>query len=390
MTLRSAPSPWRTDILSEQPYDLLVRAPRLFCADSGLDGPGAVAIRGDRIVASGPGVERPAHAVLDFPDALLLPGLVDLHAHPARGQSRFGIDPDIHFLPRGVTTVMSQGDAGALNIDDYRRTVIETSRTRVLLAINLCKRGETHPVRCFNDLADADAQACADAIAADGRSIWGIAVTVTGGACADGLDPRPIMAAGLEAAELSGKPLLVGTRLKPDWPRREQLPLLRPGDVVTYSLNALPENLLDGDHIADDVWEARQRGVLFDLGHGMNSFSFPIAEATIAEGFLVDTVSTDQYNRHVDSRPQHDLPRTMSKLIAAGMAEADVLARATARPAEVLGLKGEAGSLAPGACADLAVLRWNEEALPLRDVNGEERLGGCWEPVATIRGGQVV
>ena len=42
------------------PYDLLVRAPRLFCADSGLDGPGAVAIRGDRIVASGPGVEGPA------------------------------------------------------------------------------------------------------------------------------------------------------------------------------------------------------------------------------------------------------------------------------------------------------------------------------------------
>ena len=161
-TLRSAPSPWRTNKLTEQPYDLLVRSPRLFCADSGLDGPGAVAIRGDRIVASGPGVEGPAHTVLDFPDALLLPGLVDLHAHPARGQSRFGIDPDIHFLPRGVTTVMSQGDAGALNIDDYRRTVLEASRTRVLLAINLCKHGETHPVRCFNDLADADAQACAD------------------------------------------------------------------------------------------------------------------------------------------------------------------------------------------------------------------------------------
>ena len=189
MTPRSASSPWRINTVTEQTYDLLVRAPRLFCADSGLDGPGAVAIRGDRIVASGPGVEGPAHTVLDFPDALLLPGLVDLHAHPARGQSRFGIDPDIHFLPRGVTTVMSQGDAGAVNIDNYRRTVIEASRTRVLLAINLCKRGETHPVRCFNDLADADAQTCADAIAADDRSIWGIAVTVTGGACADGLDP---------------------------------------------------------------------------------------------------------------------------------------------------------------------------------------------------------
>ena len=41
-TPRSAPSPWPTN-MTEQTYDLLVRAPRLFCADSGLDGPGAVA-----------------------------------------------------------------------------------------------------------------------------------------------------------------------------------------------------------------------------------------------------------------------------------------------------------------------------------------------------------
>ena len=375
--------------MSDQVYDLLVRASRIFCAETGLDGPGGVAVRGDRIVASGPGVEGPARTVLDFPEALLLPGLVDFHAHPARGQSRFGIDPDLHFLPRGVTTVMSQGDAGALNLEDYRRTVMEASRTRVLLAINLCKHGETHPVCCFNHPEDADARSCADAIAADGRGIWGIAVTVTGGACPD-LDPRPILAAGLDAAESSGKPMLFGPRLRPDWPLGEQLTLLRPGDVVTYSLNALPGNLMDGDRIAEEVWRARRRGVLFDLGHGMNSFSFPVAEASIAEGFLVDTVSTDQYNRHVGSRPQHDLPRTMSKLIAAGMAEAEVFARATARPAEVLGLRGEVGTLAPGACADLAVLRWNEEAPPLRDVSGEERLGGCWEPVTTIRGGQVV
>ena len=375
--------------MSEEAFDLLVRAPRVFCADSGLDGPGAVAVRGDRIVASGPGVEGPARTVLDFADALLLPGLVDFHAHPARGQSRFGIDPDLHFLPRGVTTVMSQGDAGALNLKDYRRTVMEASRTRVLLAINLCKHGETHPVCCFNHPDDADARACAGAIAADDRGIWGIAVTVTGGACPD-LDPRPILAAGLEAAESSGKPILFGPRLMHDWPLGEQLALLRPGDVATYSLNALPGNLMDGERIAEEVWQARRRGVLFDLGHGMNSFSFPIAEAAIAEGFLVDTISTDQYNRHVGGSPQHDLPRTMSKLIAAGMAESEVFARATARPAAVLGLQGEVGTLAPGACADLAVLRWNEEALPLRDVGGEERRGGCWEPVTTIRGGQVV
>ena len=39
--------------MSTGDYDLLIRAGRLFCAATGLDGPGAVAVRGDRIVAAG-------------------------------------------------------------------------------------------------------------------------------------------------------------------------------------------------------------------------------------------------------------------------------------------------------------------------------------------------
>ena len=62
------------------PYDLLISAGRVLCAATGLDGPGAVAVRGDRIAAAGPDVNGPARTRLDFPDALLLPGLVDLHA----------------------------------------------------------------------------------------------------------------------------------------------------------------------------------------------------------------------------------------------------------------------------------------------------------------------
>ena len=85
-------------------YDLLISAGRIFCAETGLDGPGAVAVCGDRIAAAGPDVSGTASQSLDYPDALLLPGLVDMHAHPARGGSRYGVNPDEHFLPRGVTT----------------------------------------------------------------------------------------------------------------------------------------------------------------------------------------------------------------------------------------------------------------------------------------------
>ena len=368
------------------PYDLLISAGRVLCSATGLDGRGAVAVRDGRIAAAGPDVSGPARTRLDFPDGLLLPGLVDLHAHPARGESRYGIDPDVHLLPRGTTTVLSQGDAGAGNWPDYRDRVIGASRTRVRLAIHLSRRGESEPDRPYGSLADADVDACVAAIEDGGTDIWGIAVN-TGPSI--GMDPHPVLDRALQAAGRTGRPLLFGTRMDPDWPLDEQLPLLRAGDVVTYCFNPLPEGLVRDGRVRPCVHEARTRGVLFDIGHGMASFSFPVAEAAIGEGFWPDTISSDQYHRHVGSRPQHDLALTVSKLIAAGMPEREAFRRATLRPAEILGLDGEVGSLRPGTCADVAVLERaaGGDAVTLRDVDGVERHGVRWVPSLTVRAG---
>ncbi|MCY3767569.1 MAG: amidohydrolase family protein [Gemmatimonadetes bacterium] len=369
-------------------YDLLITAGRVFCADTGLDGPGAVAARGDRIVAAGPDVKGTAGLNLDYPDALLLPGLVDMHAHPARGGSRFGVDPDTHFLPRGVTTCLSQGDAGALNWQAYRQEVVHGCRTRVRLALHLSKTGESPPDHCFEHVENADVDLCVDTIAEAGEDIWGIAFnTVLEPRLAH--DPREIMRRGVEAAERSGRPILYGPRFNIDFPLEEQLRFLRAGDLFTYTFSPRPDNIIAGGRVRRAVRDARDRGVLFDGCHGMQSFSFPHAEQAIAEGFYPDTISTDQYNAHAGADPPHHLPRTMSKYIAAGMPEAEVFPRATARPAELLGLKGEAGTLAPGACADIAVLRWNPDGR-LADVLGVERHAGSWEPLATVKSGELV
>ncbi len=371
------------------PYDLLIGAARVRCAATGLDGPGAVAVRGERIAAAGPAVNGPARTRLDFPGGLLLPGLVDLHAHPARGGSRYGIDPDEHLLPRGVTTVLSQGDAGAGNWPAYRDRVIGAARTRVRLAIHLSRRGESDPDCPYGSLDDADVAACAAAIEDGGELIWGIAVN-TGASI--GIDPRAVLDRALQAAERTGRPLLFGTRMQSDWPLDEQLPLLRAGDVVTYCFNPLAEGVVRGGRVRECVREARRRGVLFDVGHGMISFSFPVAEAALGEGFWPDTISSDQYRRHVGSRPQHDLALTVSKVIAAGMPEAEAFRRATLRPAELLGLDGEIGALRPGMCADLTVLERSpvDGAETLRDAGGVERSGTRWVPRLTVRAGRVV
>lgn len=367
-------------------FDLLITAERVFCTATGREGSGAVAVREGRIAAAGSVVRGTAGTELSFPGAVLLPGLIDLHAHPDRGASKYGVDPDDHLLARGTTTVMSQGDAGAENWGRYRQRVVEPARTRVRMALNLGRSGEATDGGCLAELTPADVAACVEAVGNGGKAIWGISVNTSRNACR-GTDPRVAMRLAVQAAELCGKPLLVGTRKHDDYPLAEQLELLRAGDVVTYCFHPDPEGMLEGGRVRPEVWRARERGVLFDVGHGMTSFSFAVAERCLAEGFPPDTISTDFYERHVGSNPPHDLPRVISKLIAAGMPERDAFAAATRTPARVLGLEGEIGTLAPGACADLAVLRWNAEAAPLTDVLGETRVGGCWEPVQTIRGG---
>lgn len=366
-------------------YDLLVRASRVVCPVSGIDGPAVVAVKGDRIAAVGPDVVGTARQTLDFSDSILLPGLIDLHAHPAIEGSKYGVPPDQHLLSRGTTTVLSQGDAGATNWPQYLEATIRRSHTRVLMAINLSTVGESTEAGCLENLEDADVDACSATILQGGRHIWGIAVNLSRYACGE-TNPRTVMHRAILVAEQTGRPLLYGMRETDDWPLVEQMKWLRAGDVVTYCFRPSPRSILVDGHIHPAVLEARQRGVLFDVGHGFASFSFSVAQAALTAGFAPDSISTDFYANHIDAQPPHDLPRTMSKLLAVGMQQSDVFAAVTSRPARILGLEGEIGRLTVGACADLTVLRFQEQAEPLIDTEGQQLAGGCWQAIAVKRG----
>ena len=376
-------------------FDLLVAAGRVVDSVHGTNGPGFVGVRNGRIAAMGStkGHSEPkwpaANKQIECPQGILLPGLVDMHAHPGVEGSKHGIDPDVHMLLRGTTTVLSQGDAGARNWPRYRMQMIEAARTRVRLAINLAVSGESRPGPSFGDIAEADVGACVEAIRDGGPAIWGIAVNVSESTCGDS-NPREVMQLAIEAAEQTDRPLLVGTRHADDWPIDDLLDQLRPGDVVTYCFHGFSDRIVRDGRVLDCVRKARERGVLFDTGHGMRSFDFEVAEACVRSSFLPDTISTDQYRRHLGSDPCHDLPLTFSKLLAAGMSEDDVWPRVTSRPAELLGLSSEIGTLQPGACADLVVLAQTDSELRLQDSNGNERNGRLWYAAAVVRGGEIV
>ncbi len=357
----------------------LVRAGRVVCPLSGIDAPGQVVVCGSRIVAVETGTycrTEVGHELLDFPDGILLPGLIDLHAHPANANSVFGVPPDEYMLPQGVTTVMSQGDAGADNVDDYVERTVRSSRTKVLLAINLSRVGESTERGCFENPDDADVSACIDAVARHPEVIRAVCVNTSHHACGS-TDPREMLRRGLLVAEETGLPLLYGMRRPEDWPLVEQLEWLRAGDIVTYCFRREPHCIVESGRVLDCVQEARRRGVLFDVGHGTASFSFDVAEAAIRDGFLPDTISTDLQARHLQFSPRHSLPLVMSKLLAAGMSESDIFRAVTATPARLIGLADSIGCLQAGASADLVVLK----QLPteqLHDAHGQSRSGHAW------------
>jgi dihydroorotase len=372
--------------------DLMLVASHVVCPATGIDGPAAVGVTDGRISFVQPGAASgsvpPARRVVKLADGILMPGLVDLHAHPANDGSRFGIDPDAFLLPRGSTTVLSQGDAGARNLDEYRQHTIAASRTRVKLAINSCANGESNPLGRFFSLDEAAVEECVAAIGRGGSDVWGISVNIAFIRGAD-VHPLEVLRRGILAAEQTGRPVMLGATKNSQVPLQDQLDLLRPGDVMTYCFHAGDGSIVQGGRVLDCVWDARERGVLFDVGDGTAAFGFGVAEQAILEGFLPDTISSDFYRYHRTHEEPHDLPRVVSKLIAAGMTAEQCWPRITSKPASVLGL-GDIGLIRPGAHADLVLLRVGETPGPLRDGHGQVRLGPVWEPVSTFKSGEEI
>jgi len=147
----------------------------------------------------------------------------------------------------------------------------------------------------------------------------------------------------------------------------EILSLLGAGDIVTHSFNGHEVKVVDeAGQVRPEVLEARERGVLLDIGHGLGSFSFDTARAMLSQGQHPDVISTDLYSANVDG-PVHDLPTTLSKFLALGMDLGEVIAAATERPAAIVGKGDGLGRLEIGGVGDVAILELQEGEFELMD-----------------------
>jgi dihydroorotase len=375
-------------------YDLLLAGGTVIDPLQDLHGPSDVAIAGGRIAAVAPTIRREnAARVVDVAGRLVVPGLIDLHAHVYWGGTSLGVDPDDLSVRAGVTTFVDAGSAGPGNFPGFHRHLIERARVRILAFLNISFAGifafSRHVM--VGESVDLRLLNVAEAVRVAREypdRILGIKVRL-GLIAGEGQGLAPLHMA-LQAAEALERPLMVHTDLPPPT-RREVLPLLRSGDIFTHAFRPFPNGPLTdagrAGQVLPELWTARDRGVVIDLGHGMGSFSFDSARACLAKGFLPDVISSDVHALCIDG-PAYDLPTTMSKLLNLGMPLDQVIAASTRAPAMAIG-RPDLGTLREGAVADVTVLDNQTGEFPFVDVLGQVMTGTRrLVPVLTIIAGE--
>jgi dihydroorotase len=373
-------------------FDLLIKGGEVVDPGAGLSGRLDVAIVKDRIAAVEPGIPvESAWRVIDATGQYVTPGLVDLHTHIYRGVGYFSVDADSIAWRCGVTTWVDAGSSGAFTFPGFREFVIEPATVRVYAFIAISYLGM--PGLNYDEYAalqSLDADVLGRVVNLNRDRIVGIKVRLgTGRSGYQGLEP--LRRARTAADELK-LPIMCHIATGP--PAVEDiLALMQAGDIITHSYTGQTERLIDGEgRLLDAARQARERGVLFDIGHGSGSFSFESAEALAKAGFWADVISTDIHHMSLpgpklqdplaqeiiarvkgDGTPQFTLLTAMSKFLFLGMPFAEVIRATTARPAEVLGLQGQVGTLRPGAYADVATFVIDEGDFPLFDIHGNQR-----------------
>ena len=338
------------------PYDLLIQGGEVLDPSQGLRGARDVAFAWGRVAAVAPaGTIDPqaARGVIEAAGCLVTPGLIDLHTHVYVGGSELVIPADEVCSVSGCTTVVDAGTAGANTMLGLRELARSHIRTRVYAFVHISGIGLAgHPHGESRDLLYLDPQLAARCVLSYRGFVLGVKVRQTRGLVGDnGLEPlrRAVQAATLARAQLEelsaagarggqeaeAVPVMVHYGSAPA-PLSELLSLLRPGDVVTHGYNGGTDGVLDGaGQVEASAWEARQRGVIWDVGHGRGSFSYRVARACAEQGFWPDTISTDLHSASVNA-PVVDLPTTMSKFLSLGMPLEDVVARSTSAPAGLI------------------------------------------------------
>jgi len=387
--------------MTEPQHDLLLRGGHVICPASGLDGIMEVAIRDGRIAAVGADIlPSSARQVLDVAGALVLPGMIDTHAHCYKYVTgRFGLDADMVGVHSGVTTVVDQGGPSCMTLPGFRHFVADAAFTRAYAFLSSYLvgglEGHYYPSLYSPDGIDVDATVRAAEANRDlvrgikghaeigGFARWGIKVIELSAE----IGRRTGLPVYVHFGQLWGLPKSGANGEDADTIIDRVIPLLQPGDILAHPFTRHPGGFVDRDgRVHDVIRAALDRGLLVDVGHGSH-FSYRLARKALDAGIVPTTLGADMhgYNTFVPPPPgtpgehsddeahpfagqaKFSLTQAMSSMLALGLTLAQVVPMVTSNAAAMLGLSEEIGALGPGMVADVSVLSDLRGRFVLRD-----------------------
>ena len=386
-------------------YDLLLKGGHVIDPANHVDEARDVAVKSGKVAA----VEKdipPAKArkVVDVTGLYVTPGLVDIHAHVGHGGAPLdwfepgaasrvpplGILPD-SMLSSGVTTVVDAGSSGAHTFVREMHEAMDHSVVRVLAFLNIVAEGMNSGKE--QDVSEMDPRLCAETVSKFRSVIVGVKTAHywTDKPWDVGHPPWAAVDRAEECGRLAGVPVMFDF-----WPRPPErsyaeliLSKMRPGDIHTHVF-AQQFPIIEADGKVNNIlFQARRRGVIFDVGHGAASFWFRNAAPAVKQGFIPDSISTDLHTGNINGAVVNMIT-TMSKFLAMGVPLEDLIRRSTVNPAREIG-RPELGTLAPGSDADIAVIALERGSFSYTDCGGA-RLTGDVKLVnrMTVRAGRIV
>lgn len=364
-------------------WDLVIKGGRILDPSTATDAVGDVGVFRGAVTGLGGDLDvADAAQVFEAQGLLVIPGLVDIHAHLWPGGGYWGQDPETIAWRTGTTTWVDAGSAGAFNLAGLRKASQGTELS-IFALINVSSIGIPGETGEHHDLANLNVELARAVAAQHGDFVAGVKARIDRRTVGDhGVEP---LIRARRLADLLGRPLMVHIGYGPPH-ISDIVPLMQAGDILTHCASGSPSDLLTEDGSVNDALpEAADRGVRFDIGHGSGAFDYEVLEAELAAG-LKPSISTDLHAVSAHG-PVFDMPTVMEKLMAVGWSLHDVVEAATARPAGFLDL--DAGSLAVGSRADIAIFDVVDDPHPLVDVHGQARTAPVrLRNVLTLAGGR--
>ncbi|MGM0506061.1 MAG: amidohydrolase/deacetylase family metallohydrolase [Bacteroidota bacterium] len=342
--------------------------------------------------------ESQAEEVIDVNGLYVTPGLIDLHTHVYFGttdnlqaNSHVSLPADAFSFRAGVTTMVDAGSSGWKSFEHFKETAIDRAQTRILAflhigSVGMVSRYEAQNVDDMNPVMTAymiTRMYPEIIVGVKSPHYWGDFTQVE---------------KAVEAGNLADVPVMVdfGGTIPPNPPNSIEslfMDYLRPGDIFTHAYSYQTrgrETIVDEDfNVKPFIFDAEEKGIVFDVGHGGGALSFRQAQPAIEQGLLPMTISSDLHIYSMNSGMKN-MANLLSKFMAIGMSLEEVITASTWQPANVI-QRPDLGHLSVGAEADIAVFNLREGNFGFTDVRrtkvyGDRKL----EAELTFRAGRLV